>query len=96
MKKIFISFIAIFLNNINTAQNINSVDCIKSEKDSIIIYQLKVKFNSGGEKNKLIELVKVELEKNCQVKPDKIISIKVFHDKRYLTYRYTVLVKKEC
>lgn len=95
MKKIIVLIIVLFLNNTSKAQMIKSFDCVKSQKDTVLIYNLKVKFDSIGEEEKRIELIKAELEKNYQVKTDKIISIESFPDKKYLTYRYRVKVKKE-
>jgi hypothetical protein len=82
------------VDNTSKAQAIKSFDCIKSQKDSSsIIYSLKVKFDSIGDKEIRLELVKAELERKYQIKTDKIISIESFVDKKYLTYRYRVKVK---
>jgi len=72
---------------------IKSIDCVKSQKDTILTYDLKVEFDSIVEEEKRIELVKVEIEKNYHVKKDRIISIESFLDKKYLNYRYRVKVK---
>jgi len=96
MKKIIVIFIFLFSSFISKAQMIKTFDCIKAQEDSIsTTYSLKVKFDSSGDKDKRLNLVKMELEKNCQITPDKIISIESFMDKRFGTYRYWIKVKKE-
>src|SRR5690606_26857930 len=74
----FIIIIILLFNNRSNAQKIKSFDCIRSQKDSILIYNLKVKFDSPGEEKTRIELVKTELEKKHQIKTDDIISIESF------------------
>ena len=95
MKKIVFTIIILLLTKTSKAQMIKSFDCIKSQKDTVLIYNLKVEFDSISENKKRIELIKLELEKNYQVKTDRIISIESFIDKKYLTYRYRVNVRKE-
>lgn len=75
---------------------IKTLSCIKEQEDSSsITYSLKVRFNSIVDKEKRLRLVKTELEKDYQVKPDKLISIESFIDKKYFTYRYRVKIIKE-
>jgi len=96
MKKIYFIVISLLLlNNITKAQIIKSYDCVIDQMDTVIIYHLKVKFDSIGKVERRIDLVKAELEKKYQVNADKIISIESFIDKKYLTYRYRIKVKKE-
>ena len=95
MKKFIIVVIALFLGNTCKAQMIKSFDCVKTQKDSVLTYDLEVKFDSFGEEEKRIELVKVELEKLYQVKRDRIISIESFPGKMYLTYRYRIKIKNK-
>ncbi len=82
------------MSNTSEAQIIRSFDCLISQEDSSsATYSVKVKFDSIGDKEKRLELVKEELERKYQIKTDKIISIESFVDKKYLTYRYRVKVK---
>ncbi len=74
---------------------IKSFDCVKSQKDTVLIYDLKVKFDSYIDKDKRLNLVKTELEKNYQIDPAKIISIETWVGKRPRTHLYKVKVKKE-
>lgn len=95
MKKVFILLLFI-ISNASKAQMIKTFDCIKVQEDSnSITYNLKVKFDSTESKENLLELVKLELERNYKIKNDKIVSIDSFIGKRYLTHQYKVKVKKE-
>lgn len=76
------------------AQSIKSFDCVIESEDTIsVMYSLKVRFTSFVENEVRLELLKKELEKNYNVKPDNIISIEAFLDKRPKTYRYRVRIK---
>lgn len=84
------------MKNTSKAQEIKSFHFIKSKEDSIsITYSAKVEFDSKGDKEKRLKLVKAELDKKHQIKSDEIISIESFIDKKYLTYRYNVKVRNE-
>lgn len=95
MKNIIFIIIVLLLNNTSKAQMIKSFDCVISQEDTVVIYHLKVKFDSNYDREKRMELLKSELKKRYQIKADKIISIESFIGKRFLTYLYTVKVKKE-
>lgn len=96
MKK-FISILTIvLLSNVSKAQMIKLIDFIQVKDDSIsITWSAKVKFYSSEDKDNRLNLVKAELEKNYQIKPDRIIFIEEFMGKKYLTYLYSVKVKKD-
>ena len=96
MKKLIFILTILLLNNISKAQMIKAFYFIKVKEDSIsTTWSAKVKFDSTGDAEKRLNLVKVELEKNYQIKSDRIISIESFIGKKYLTYLYTVKVKKD-
>jgi hypothetical protein len=96
MKKIIFIIIVLFLSNTSKAQMIKLFDFIKAKEDSIsTTYSAKVEFDVSLDKDKRLQLVKIELNNNYQITSDKIISIQSFMDKRFRTYRYEIVVKKE-
>jgi len=96
MKKIFSIIVVVFLCKVSNAQMIKTFDCITAQEDSSsTTYSLKVKFDSVGDKDKRLSLVKTELEEKHQIKPAQIIAIEAFMDKRPRTYRYRVRVSKK-
>jgi len=95
MKNFIVIIFVLFLNNTSKAQMIKSFECVKSQKDTVLIYNLKVKFDSYIDKDERLNLVKTELEKNYQINPAKIISVETWIGKHPRTHLYTVKVKEE-
>lgn len=96
MKKFFFVLTILLLSNVSKAQMIKLIDFIKVKDDSIsTTWSAKVKFYSSGDKDNRLNLVKAELEKSYQIKPDRIIFIEEFMGKKFLTYLYSVKVKKD-
>jgi hypothetical protein len=74
---------------------ISSIDYVKIEEDSsYIIYNLKIKLDSSTSKEERLNLLKIELENNYKISSNKIIHIEEYIDKKHLTFRYNVKMKK--
>lgn len=94
MKKNIVILIFFLLNNTSKAQMIKSFECLKSTKDTVIIYHLKVKFDSSIDRENRMVLVKKELQKNYQIEHDKIISVETWLTKHPRVHLYSVKIKK--
>lgn len=90
----FINTILItFFWNMSNAQ-IKTLECEKLEKDTVIIYNLKIKFNTYLNKNERLRLIKKELERNYNIDSSKIISIDSWIGKYPKTYLFRVKIEK--